>query len=190
MVVAVILGVAGAGGIAYGIYDYAEGYSDAASEGAQLAASIAAGVMGLAGLAIAALLYVKTYPPKARNYTVQVDRGELRRGESVQATLSVGRLERVAEGAQVGIVCTEYYEVTRTDGKGNQYADTEDVIAYEDWHPVDRAQSTQRHVFEVPAGAPYSHEGTVVSFQWRLTAREPKRMRPDARTDTPLWVRP
>lgn len=190
LVVAAILGVAGIGGIAYGIYDYAEGSSDAASQGAQLGASIAAAGMGLAAVAFAAILYLKARPPKARNYTLQPDRRELRRGEPVEATLSVERLDRVRDGAQVGIVCTEYYEVTKTDGKGNQYADTEEAVFYEDWHPVDRSQSHQRHVFELPEGAPYSHEGSVVSFEWRLTVRELRPMRPDARTDTPLWVRP
>ncbi len=190
LVVAVVLGIAGLVGIAYGIYDYVEGAEDAASEGSQLAGSIAAVGMGLVALLAAIFICVQARPPSARNYRLEADQAEARRGESVAVSLSVARPERVGEDAAVGLVCREYYEVTRSGANGGTDSETEDTVVHEEWKPIDTAQSTQRYVFEVPGSAPYSHEGSVVSFEWRIAARERRSMRPDARTEIPLWVRP
>jgi hypothetical protein len=189
IILAAILVPAGLGFIGYGIYDYANGSGDAASEGAQLAASIFAVVFGLAMLVIGVIALLRAYPPRARGYTIAADPAELRRGEDLDVRVSVADPERLESGAELGLVCVEYYSVTR-HSENSTYRDDAEATAYEDWRPIRPGQVRPYERFQVPADAPYSHEGEYLSYNWSVRVREPRAMRPDARVDQPIWVSP
>jgi hypothetical protein len=179
----------GLGFIGYGIYDWANGSGDAASEGAQLAASIFAVVFGLGMFVIGVFSLLRAYPMRARGYGIAVDPAEIRRGDDVDVRLTVADPRRLERGAEVGLVCVVYYSVTKHSRNGT-YRDDAEATAHEEWRPLRPGQVRPYERFRVPADGPYSHEGEYLSYHWLVRVREPRRMRPDARMDEPVWVNP
>jgi hypothetical protein len=188
-ILAVMLLAGGLGFLAWGVVDYANGSGDAASEGAQAAASIFAGVFGLFLIALGALAWLKGRPLRAGHYSVTASPSELHRGGRVDAAVRVQDPAKVGEGAEVGLVCREYYSVTKHT-KNSTYRDDEDRVVFEEWHALSPAQPLIHEAFTVPADAPYSHDGTYLSYHWCVTARERRELRPDSRTEASVWVLP
>jgi hypothetical protein len=179
----------GLGFAGYGIWDYANGSEDAASEGAQLAASIFAVVFGLAMLAGGVFALMRAYPPRARGYGIAVEPAELRRGDELDVRVTVADPQRAGGGAEVGLVCVEYYSVTRHSRNGS-YRDDAEATAHEEWRPIRPGQARPYERFRIPAAAPYSHEGEYLSYHWQVRVREPRDMLPDPRVDERIWVSP
>jgi hypothetical protein len=127
------------------------------------------------------------FPPKARGVTLTVAVTDVRRGSEVDARLELAHPEK--QDFELGLVCTEYYDVETTDGKGNRSRSTSQAVAYEDWRPHsgDAVASVR---FSVPADRPYSYRGDCISYVWRVSVRQPKRLRFDRAVNVPLVVRP
>lgn len=157
------------------------------NSGARTAVTIAGIVFGVLFLATAYGLFRSVFPPKARHVRVEVERTDLKRGEDVIARVEVS--ERASDKLELGLVCTEYYDKKTYDAKGNANRTTTQAVAFEDWRPQ-TAGPPQAVRFTIPADAPYSFRGTCVSYVWRVSAREPKRLRFDPATNVHLVVRP
>ncbi|MEA2440244.1 MAG: hypothetical protein QOH76_1668 [Thermoleophilaceae bacterium] len=175
----------GLGGVGLGIYAFAL-RGDAVDDNARTAVTVVGIVVPLLFLAGAYALLRAVFPPKARGVTVSVAVTDVRRGSDVEA-----RLELATEkpGLELGLVCTEYYDVETTDGRGNRSRTTSQAVAHEDWRPQSGGQ-LQSVRFTVPADGPFSYRGDCVSYVWRVSARQPKRMRFDRTVSVPIVVRP
>jgi hypothetical protein len=142
---------------------------------------VAAGIV-VVFWAVARGLWRGNHPRYARGLEVAVDRQELRRGERVGATASgEGELE-------VGLVCTEHYDVLRRVGSDSQSRMTDSAPAWQAWLPAPHAALGQRVELAVPADGPYSYEGDCVSLSWAVVVRRvgERRLAPPV----PVWVEP
>jgi hypothetical protein len=118
-----------------------------------------------------------------------VDHDEVRRGGTVSVTLD---RPRSADGLEVGLVCVERFDLralAQTKAGPIVVRETNQATAYEQWRPADAAGG-EALAFEIPSGAPYSYEGDCLSYAWRVSLRRPLKLRPDPRTDRPVWVSP
>jgi hypothetical protein len=101
----------------------------------------------------------------AHGLELAVDRQELRRGDRIGATAS-------GEGdLEVGLVCTEHYDVLRHVGSDTRSRVTESAPAWQAWVPAPHAALGQGVELAVPADGPYSYEGTCVSLSWAVVVR-------------------
>lgn len=117
------------------------------------------------------------------NVSVRIDPEQPRRGQEVQVTVA-GR-----PGLEVGLECIERFDhAARTRGAatGSRVRQVLEVPAHAEWRPAAGATES----FRIPFQAPYSYEGTVVTYYWRVSVREVRALRADARNDHPLWVLP
>jgi hypothetical protein len=142
---------------------------------------VAAGVL-VVFWALARGVWRGGHPRYARDIGVDVDRQEVRRGDRVGATVSgEGELE-------VGLVCTQRYDVLRRVGSESRSRVTETASVWRAWAPAPHAALGQRVELTVPADGPYSYEGDCVSLTWAIVARRPGEKRVAA--PVPVWVAP
>jgi len=185
---AALFAIAGPG---LAIYAFATA-KDAVSDNAAMWTRIAGAVLGAFFLLVAYVIFRKVFPPKARHLKVRLSGAEARRGGTIDARLEVSRAS--GDPIELGLVCTEYYDVEKTNYSSNSgsttYRDTDDAIAYEDWRPVTGTGSVHNVRFEVPESAPFSFKGSCLSFAWRVSARQPKKMRFDRATTVDVKVLP
>ena len=179
------------GAIAIVIYAIATA-GDAVSQSAEITANVFAGLFALGMLVFAYVLVRKVFPPSAKHLRVTVSADDVRRGGTIDVRLELLDAGDTDEDIQLGLVCTEYYDFEKTTYSSNgsrRSRDTADAIAYEDWRAASHTQSVQNVRFDVPADAPYTFRGTCLSFEWRVSARDPK---PgfDRSTNVPVKVRP
>jgi hypothetical protein len=177
----------GSGGIAIAIYAIAS-RDDAVSDSAGTTALIVGCGIGALFLVGAYMLVRAVFPPRARHLKVAVAQPEVRRGGQVDVQLEVTK--RASDRLELGLVCTEYYDEETTDGKGNRSRTTKQADAYKDWRPQSPGGGPQVVRFEVPADAPYSYRGDCISYVWRVSAREPKKLRFDPASNVEITVRP
>jgi hypothetical protein len=175
------------GGIAVTIYSFAS-RGDAVDHNARTAVTIFGIAFGLIFAVAAYGLFRAVFPPKARHLTLAVERTEVRRGEQVAVRLEVG--QRASDKLEVGVVCTEYYDEKRSDGRGGTNRATAEAVAHADWRPQAPGGPPQTVSFEIPLDSPYSYRGDCISYVWRVSAREPRRLRFDPATNVHLVVRP
>ena len=104
---------------------------------------------------------------------VSVDRTELRRGE---------RLE-------VGLVCGVRYVVreARSSSDHGPSRTTRRDTAYDGW--VDASPGLAVPL-EIPRNQPYSHDGKVLDFSWKVVVRDVAARRVDSVVETPIRVLP
>lgn len=116
---------------------------------------------------------------------VRASKGVVARGDELEAEVTV--ISGKDFGAlEVGLVCTESYEVTSVEnGSGVSWG-----TAYESWTPVERGARTQTVRLRVPVDGPYTYMGTVLSFRWEVVVRGVRKRRLDARATCDLEVRP
>ena len=130
----------------------------------------------------------------SKDFEVSVESTELRRGDEVHARLRLLNPEGIGEKFEIGLVCTERYDVKQVhhnpNGADSSSRETAEAVAHEEWRPADASEQLQSFSFGIPLDAPFSHEGACLSFAWRVCAREPVRMRSDEASDAPVWVRP
>jgi len=131
----------------------------------------------------------------ARHFEVIAEPVELRRGEEVDAELTIHDVNELDGRLEVGLVCVERYdhppqEATGGDGSVAPDRATSEHVAYERWLPAWRTDEPQSFAFRVPTEAPYSYEGECISFAWRVAAREPERRSEGGANDDPIWVLP
>ena len=121
-------------------------------------------------------------PRHARRLELRVERQELRRGERVAASAS-------GEGEiEVGLVCTEAFDVLRRIGDESRSRVTDKAVVWQQWVPVAHAALGQRVELALPADGPYSYEGDCVSVAWAVLVRRVGEKRVAA--PVPLWVAP
>ena len=121
-------------------------------------------------------------PRYASGIQLQVERQELRRGDRVAAVVSgAGELE-------VGLVCTQSFDVWRRIANDSRSRVTESASVWQEWMPAPQGALSQRVELGLPAEGPYSYEGDCVSFGWAVVVRRvgDKRVAPPV----PLWVEP
>jgi hypothetical protein len=133
--------------------------------------------------ALARGLWRGGHPRYARGLEVAIERQEVRRGERIAATASgAGELE-------VGLLCTERYDVWRRVGDSDSRSRvTDSASVWQSWVPAPNAALGQRIQLSVPAGAPYSYEGDCVSFSWAVVVRRVGEKR--FASPVALWVAP
>jgi hypothetical protein len=118
---------------------------------------------------------------------ISVDDPEVRRGEALDArvTIADSRLGDV----EVGLVCTEFYEVASGGGTGSNRG-TSSATAFEAWHPVTGTSSVHNVRLSLPAEAPFSYEGELLCFRWEVVARGRRKRRLDMHAAHEISVLP
>jgi hypothetical protein len=177
--VAVFFGLAGLG---LGIYAFAI-RGNAVNDSASTAVTIVGIVLPLLFIAGAYALLRMVFPPRARGITVTVPVTDVRRGSELEARLEIANPDTT--GLELGLVCTEYYDIETTDGRGNRSRSTSQAVAHEDWRPQSGGPM-QSVRFRIPEDAPFSYRGDCISYVWRVSARQPKRLRFDRAVNVPL----
>lgn len=178
------------GAVAMAVYAFVK-RGDAVNHAARVGVTIVGVVLPLLALAGAYAIFRTLFPPKAKHLHLSVTNPDVQRGAEVVVNLEIARPEKVGDELELGLVCTEYYDVQTTDGRGNKSRATRPEVAYEDWRPQQGLSSNQTSVrFQVPADAPFSYRGHCLSYVWRVSAREPLRGRFDRAVNLPLVVRP
>ena len=146
--------------------------------------------MGLQGLGHH-LSHPLDFVRQRRTRGLQVDAGVqgVRRGEEVEALVTIASAKGLGD-LEVGLVCTEFYDEETTDSDGDTSRSTAEEIAYEDWLQVEELTGVQSVRLAIPADAPFSYEGTCLSFKWELVARGHKSRGLDAQARSDLSVLP
>lgn len=129
-------------------------------------------------------LYRGFHPRRDRSLTAAVDCVYVRRGDVLRVGLAAGGGRHDVE---LGLVCRLAFDVTSSsrgftsDGPSRI---TNRATVFEHWVPAPLAQAE----LTLPADAPYSHEGSAVSFAWGVHAR--RRGERVTSAATPIWVAP
>ena len=126
---------------------------------------------------------------QAAHLELTVERPELRRGEDVAVRLRITDTSAAGEQLEVGLECKQWYDVIRGRGD-NRRQETHEETVVQRFERANPSQPIQSFSFQIPTDAPFSYEGKLISYAWRVTAREPVSMRADKATDEPVWVRP
>jgi len=139
-------------------------------------------------------IYLRARRVEATHLQLEVSETELARGGEVRARLRVTEPGAASDRLEVGLVCTAFYDHevrTREDGRTRTRREIAEEHAYKEWKPADpRSTLDQSFTFTIPPAAPFSYEGQIVAFAWRVSAREPAKLRRDPSRDVPLWVAP
>jgi hypothetical protein len=130
---------------------------------------------------------------EAKGVSLQVEPIETARGGTVRVVLTVEPGQDEDGQLQVGLVCTQFYDVKRevTDAHGShtqRVTECNDVVT--DWRDVPSGTTTQTYTFPVPGDGPFSYEGATVSWAYRLSVRRSRAHRIDPHHDVPVWVAP
>jgi hypothetical protein len=118
---------------------------------------------------------------------VEADEPTVRRGEELQAFVTIPNAEGV-EAVEVGVVCTESYDVD--SGDEDDPRRTREAIAHETWLPVELIAGAQSVRLAIPQDAPFSYEGSCLSFKWELVSRGRRSRGLDAQASATLAVLP
>jgi hypothetical protein len=114
---------------------------------------------------------------------------EVRRGADVEALVTISKPTELGD-LQVGVVCTEYYDENATDYEGKTSRCTSEACAHEAWLPVDSLTGVQSVRLPIPLAAPFSYEGSCLSFRWEVVARGHRSRRLDAQARNEFSVLP
>jgi hypothetical protein len=127
----------------------------------------------------------------ARQLGLRVDApsNEVRRGDEVELLVTVTSTRGLTD-LQAGIVCTERYAETDTDSEGRTTRTTSNAIAHEAWVPIERTPGTQSIGLAIPLEAPFSYEGSCLSFVWEVGVRVRRSLRLDAEARHQISVLP
>lgn len=120
---------------------------------------------------------------------VDAPRPEVRRGEEVEVLVTVTSVRGLGD-VEAGVVCTERYDETDTDTQGHTTRTTSEATAHEAWISVARGTGTQAVNLAIPPEAPFSYEGSCLSFKWEVAARIHRSLRLDAEVRRHLSVLP
>jgi hypothetical protein len=132
----------------------------------------------------------------AEGYSLVLDRYQLRRGESLMATIMVTDSSLITGIFELGLVCTERWaEYHQSAGGAGGFGGAggvggfggaggvgsagrggrrviQEAVLYQWWMPLDRNQPQTNLTLPVVPDAPFSHVGTALSFLWTVTARD------------------
>lgn len=148
-----------------------------------------AGIGGAAFfLAGAFFFWRQAYPRRDSTLEVRLDRNRARRGDELCATV-VGVPARA--DIEVTLACHVHWDRFRASG-GEDRPSTDRVIAKAvAWKETTQASPSGEARLRLPAEQPYSHEGSVISFAWLVSARTVVHGK-HGRTSLPaaVWVDP
>jgi hypothetical protein len=111
----------------------------------------------------------------------------VQRGGSVRVRVTTEE----AAPFEAGLYCVESYDqLPETDPRRsgnpmNRVANQ--AVAYREWVPVPSPATDREIDFRVPEDAPYSYEGSALSFAWRVGVRRPG---VEGALDQPVWIEP
>jgi hypothetical protein len=116
----------------------------------------------------------------AEGFSLILDRYQLRRGESVVATVNVTDASLITGIFELGLVCTEHWAEYHSSGgaggpgggAGGGRRVIREGLLYQWWMPLDRNQLRTDLTLPVVPDAPFSHVGSALSFLWTVTARD------------------
>lgn len=112
----------------------------------------------------------------AEGFALVLDRYELRRGQSLVATVQVTDPSLITGTFELGLLCTERWAELHTHhGANDDMRDRRQVYEapiYQWWIPLDQAQPRTDLTLPVVPDAPFSHDGTALSFLWTVIARD------------------
>lgn len=117
---------------------------------------------------------------------IRVDQPEARRGDEIAALVVVS--DPPPDDLEVGLVCTEHYDEDSHDAESTSRI-TSTAIAHEAWQPLPGAGEHSVRL-AIPPGAPFSYEGSCLSFRWEVVARGRRDRGLDALTSSEISVRP
>ena len=120
---------------------------------------------------------------------VRVDQPEVRRGDEIDVLLVVTKPERLG-GLEAGLVCTEHYDEKEYMGDGRYYKTARKAVEHEAWQPLPSVAGEHSVRLAIPADAPFSYEGSCLSFTWEVVARGRRDNQLDARASQEISVRP
>lgn len=144
----------------------------------------------VAAIALAGLARRYRRRLRPRSDTVEIAAsGPVRRGETVDVTITIRDGANTGVRLKVGVLCVERYDVEESTKNSTRRVTRED-FAHEEWREVSASEAQQGLSFAVPAEGPYSYGGSCLSFQWQAEALEIARLRPDAVASCTFEVRP
>lgn len=188
----VLLSLATAGLAAGAIALFATASHDKSPSGARVGGVI----FVVAAIAISLLIvfvWWRRHPRQARYLQVAVEPIEARRGGTVTATVVLSDADKLGETLELGLVCTEYYDVKQTvytQNGSHEERVLKTTDAFATWNELDRTTPQQSIRFTVPADSPFSYEGGSVSWAWHVALRDRHPHRLDAYRDVPIWMSP
>ncbi len=116
---------------------------------------------------------------------IRVDPPEARRGDEIAVLVVVSE---PLPDLKVGLVCTEHYDEISHSGESSSRT-TSKAIAHESWQPLPGAGEHSVRL-AIPPGAPFSYEGSCLSYRWEVVARGSRDRGLDALTSHEIGVRP
>ena len=119
---------------------------------------------------------------------LRVDQAQVCRGKELEADVLIASPARLGE-LEVGVVCTEHYDLKVHNEHGTDRS-TSTAIEHEAWKPLQSVAGRQRVSLSIPAGAPFSYEGSCLSFRWEVVVRGRRRRALDKRASQQISVRP
>ena len=144
----------------------------------------------IAAIALAGLARRYRRRLRPRSDTVEIAAGgPVRRGETVDVTITIRDGAHTGVRLRVGVLCVERYDVEESTKNSTRRVTRED-FAHEEWREVSASEAQQGLSFAVPAEGPYSYAGSCLSFEWHAEALEIARLRPDAVASCTFEVRP
>ena len=91
---------------------------------------------------------------------------------------------------EVGLVCTEFFATELRGSDGRRSRGTSSASAHEAWLAVEGTPGLHSVRLAVPAEAPFSYEGELLSFKWEVVARGRRKRRLDAQARHEISVLP
>lgn len=192
--VAPFVGIVGAAMFAAGVWVAAGGRGARFDRGEELFGGLFFGGMGLLCVYGAFVIWERGQPkrhPRLRGASLLADGTDFRRGGDVSVTFTGRRT--TDDRLELGIACDERYDTeARVYARGvtTVVRQTGEAAVHEEWQAVPAGAAQHTATFRVPAEAPYSYEGSCLSYAWRISARAVRPLRKDARLDVPIWVEP
>ena len=110
--------------------------------------------------------------------SVEPDRWSLHRGEELALTLRIGKPKSERPKLEVMLACqvvyrVEVHEPTSSTGDYKNVTKRQDLFL--ERPDFDPSLPEQTFTFRIPEDVPFSHEGTIVSFEWFFVAKEARR---------------
>jgi hypothetical protein len=151
-------------------------------------------ILGAAGLvAIAAVrIWLHTHGAKALDIShlnLELAQPAARRGDRVQATLTVLDQSRLRGQLRATIACTETYDY-RVDSNRDNRGPRRRKRTRELWTTQVPIADGGALLFDLPRELPPTWEGTIVKYRWTLTVREHVERGLDPTIEMPLQVLP
>ena len=122
---------------------------------------------------------------------VRVDAPRARRGDEVHAVIVISDVGHLGD-LEAGLVCTEYYdeETASSSSDHGTSRTTSNAIEHEEWQRLPSIEGEHSVRFTIPPHAPFTYDGSCLSFKWEVVARGRKSRRLDARVSTTIAVSP